>query len=266
MSARVPRLLLRVLLVGIAEVLAHNLTFLLTYGSDAGSAMASTGHGGAWNDAVATVLAAGALMLVAAALRLRHLTLVVRDLEQRGRIAVPRSGAALAPALLRLWLALAPATAALFVLQENLEHASAGEPLPLLGVLFSPAYPVTIPVVALVALAVAAVAALFRASTSRRCSAASARRWRPAGGRPRALGGPPSRSTGVPPCSVSDWPGGPRRSRPDLPRSAKCRPDRARRRVPVRGASLGAPAPAAPCMGGLPCGMQRGSALCAWCR
>lgn len=161
MLARVPRLAIRAALTAVALVLAHNLIFLLTYGVDAGAALARTGHDATWSDAATTVLMLGSALFAAATWRLWRLARRVRALEHRDGRPVPVNGTIVVKEIGRLWAVIAPACAALLVLQENLEHAAAGLPLPLLGVLYSAEYPVTVPVVALVALAIAAVAGLF---------------------------------------------------------------------------------------------------------
>ncbi len=161
MLARVPRLAIRAALTAVSLVLAHNLIFLLTYGADAGAALARTGHDATWSDAATTVLTLGSALFAAATWRLWRLTCRVRSLEQHGGRPVPVNGAVAAREIARFWTVIAPASAALLVLQENLEHAAAGLPLPLLGVLYSAEYPVTVPVVVCVALGIAAVAGLF---------------------------------------------------------------------------------------------------------
>ena len=159
--ARVPRLAVRMALTAVALVLAHNLIFLVTYGAGAGAALARTGHDARWGDAATVVLALGGTLLTAGAWRLWRLARRVRDLERSGLRPRVRNGHSLIRTVLRFWVVIAPLSAALLVAQENIEHLSVGLPLPLLGVLYSAEYPVTVPVVALVALAIAAVAGLF---------------------------------------------------------------------------------------------------------
>lgn len=150
-----------VVMMLVALVVAHNLVFILAYGAGYDEALAHSGHDGAWGTAVAGVLAAGVGLLVLGTWRLYRLGLVARALgPTEGRLAPGASG--FARGLARLWLALAGATATLFVIQENLEHLRAGEGLPGLSVLGSAEYPRSALVIAGVALAVALVGALFR--------------------------------------------------------------------------------------------------------
>ncbi len=146
----------------VALVIAHNLVFLLAYGAGYEEALAHSGHGDAWQGAVVAVLAGGLGLFVTALWRLHRLRLLAGP---RRRVA----GAALTPslrrflgALLWLWLRLTVVSTSLFVIQENVEHAQSGEPLPGLGVLGSAEYPHGALVVAGIALAVAFVGGLLR--------------------------------------------------------------------------------------------------------
>ena len=143
-----------------ALVLAHNLIFLAGYGAAFRSAMALTGHDARWIIAVGVVLSLGFALLASASWRLRHLRGLARA---AGAQRLP--GEPDARAFLRRWLAwwfaLTLATALLFVLQENLELARIGQPLPGMGVLASAVYPHAVAIIAAVALVVSLVAALF---------------------------------------------------------------------------------------------------------
>ncbi len=153
--ARVPQLAMCAALTAVALVLAHNLSFLLTYGPVEGRLH---GNDARWGMGT-TVLALGGALLPP---------------RPGGSGASPacmpwrpvaasraRSSGGLWPAPSSAGAVIGPLSAALLVVQENLEHALAGLPLPLLGVLYSAEYPVTVPVVGLVALAIATVAGLF---------------------------------------------------------------------------------------------------------
>jgi hypothetical protein len=162
MRARVPGLLIVLALTAVTVVLAHELMFVLTYGDRAPVELARTGHDQRWTDAVLVVLSLGGTLAIAAAWRLWRLARTLQRLEARGGRVSAAAGAACGPTSWALWRVLAPGAALVLVVQENLEHLWAGAPLPGLGVLASPEYPITLPVVALVALALAVVAALFR--------------------------------------------------------------------------------------------------------
>jgi len=158
--ARVPGLLIYAALSAVALVLVHDLAFLLTYGSAAGDMLTRTGHDGRWTDAVVLVLSIGGAMLGAACWRV---TSLVRSIHEAGGAEV-RSASHGAP--LRMFLAqaltIAVASGILFLLQENVEHLAGGEAMPGLGVLCSAEYPVTLPLLVLVAIALAGLATLFR--------------------------------------------------------------------------------------------------------
>jgi hypothetical protein len=146
----------------VSLVVAHNLVFLLAYGSGFDEALAHSGHDGAWGTAVIAVLSAALTLTVLAAWRLYRLGIVARSLSA-GEGGLRPAPTGFARQLLRLWIRLTAATTVLFVIQENLEHGHIGESLPGLSVLGSTAYPNAALVIAAVALAVALVVALFRA-------------------------------------------------------------------------------------------------------
>ncbi len=142
-------------------VVAHNLVFLLAYGSAYGVALARTGHGATWSNAVAIVVGVAAVLAALAAVQLRRLGLLAGSLT--GRAAPwrfrPRSFVVLT---VGLWLRLLGASSALFIVQENVERLQADRGLPGLGVLGATTGPPAVVILACVALAVAAVGALFR--------------------------------------------------------------------------------------------------------
>jgi hypothetical protein len=169
-------------LVGMALVtlvLAHDLSYLASYGATYPEAMLRTGHDDRWTAAVLAVSALGLALVLAAVWQVRRLALVARAVaarparraERRARPAVangqgeqgPRRAIALfAVHVADLWPRLALGGGALFVLQENIERLASGEPLPGLDVLGSASHPYPIPLILLVSLVVAAVGALFR--------------------------------------------------------------------------------------------------------
>lgn len=152
----------------VAVVLAHDLVFLARFGSRYGEALAHSGHGESWSTAVGTTLVIAALLALAGISRLALLGVLVRRTETG---SATRSGAAVAAgtleggALLRLWLRIAPRIAIVSVasltVQENLERASIGGPVPGPGILLSPEYPAAFWITIAVGLVVGLVAALF---------------------------------------------------------------------------------------------------------
>jgi hypothetical protein len=145
----------------VSLVVAHNLVFLLAYGSGYDEALAHSGHDGAWGTAVAVVLAAALGLVGLGTWRLHRLGVVARALAAtEGGLRPGPNG--FARFLVGLWLRLVGATTLLFVIQENLEHQRVGEELPGLAVLGSAQYPNAVFVIAAISLAVAFVVALFR--------------------------------------------------------------------------------------------------------
>jgi hypothetical protein len=187
-----------VAMAAVALVTAHNLVFVLAYGAASGEALARSGHGDPWTDAVLVVLGAGAGLLATALWRLRQLGLHVGALAR----AVPEPEAAVTGfgrGLAGLWARLTIVTALLFLVQENAEHLQAGEALPGLGVLGSSEYPNALLVIAGVALVVALVGTLIRwrrAILIARFAAARRPRLRPAS-RARPACADPDRQPGT---------------------------------------------------------------------
>lgn len=163
----------------VALVLAHNLVYLVAYGTAYEDALEHTGHDADWTVAVVAILGLGLGLMLAAAGRILHLWAEVRSIG--GRSAVRRPDAAtLVAGLGVLWLRLAVATTAALLVQENVERWTIGQPLPGLGVLGSAAYPDALPILLVVTLAVAAVGALFRwriETLAARLAAARRRAW-----------------------------------------------------------------------------------------
>ena len=146
-------------------VLAHNLIFIAGYGSRFGAVMEHTGHDHGWTIAAFTSIGLAASLLLIA---LRRLSQLRRAARTPGVETLPDEPGlpAFAGRWLSWWLALTLVTAALFVLQENLELASVGSALPGLGILSSAAYPHAIVIIPLVALGISLVAALLGWRTS----------------------------------------------------------------------------------------------------
>jgi hypothetical protein len=145
----------------VSLVVAHNLVFLLAYGSGYDEALAHSGHDGTWGTAVAVVLAAALGLVGLGTWRLHRLGVVARALAATGGGLRPGPNG-FARCLVGLWVRLVGATTLLFVIQENLEHQRVGEELPGLAVLGSAQYPNAVFVIAAISLAVAFVVALFR--------------------------------------------------------------------------------------------------------
>jgi hypothetical protein len=145
----------------VALVLAHNLVFLATYGPRYGRALLETGHDAAWTTAFIVALGLGLALLVAGTWQLRRLSRQARSI---GAAAGPRDPglSAFLAHLGSLWLGLVPATALLFVLQENVEHLAVGAGLPGLGVLARGGSPLALAVIGAVSFGVALVGALYR--------------------------------------------------------------------------------------------------------
>jgi hypothetical protein len=145
----------------VALVIAHNLVFLLAYGSGYDEALAHSGHTGAWGTAVVVVLAAALGLFGLGTWRLYRLGVLARTLAP-GEGGLRPGTRGFVRSLVGLWVLLAGATTLLFIVQENVERQRVGNGLPGLAVLGSAEYPNAALVIAAVALAVAFVVALFR--------------------------------------------------------------------------------------------------------
>jgi hypothetical protein len=178
MRRRVSGFALTGVLALVVLVVAHDLVFLLTFGTAYGFALARTGHDGRWDLAVRVVLGGGTALAAAAALRLGFLYGLVRAASSGSHGGLPVRP--YVSTVLSLWIRLFLIAMMLFVCQENLERWSTGIDLPGLGVLASSAYLGPIPVFVLVSLAVALVAALFGwGIETLEAQAMAARRLRP---------------------------------------------------------------------------------------
>ena len=142
----------------VALVLAHDLVFLVRFGSRYGEALVHTGHGESWSTAVGTILAIATALVLAGVVRLAQLGILVRA-------AGSSVGALDLRQLLRLWLRVAPRIAlvsvVLLTVQENLERSSIGGSMPGPGILLSPEYPFALWIAIAVGLLVGLVASLF---------------------------------------------------------------------------------------------------------
>lgn len=142
----------------VALVLAHDLVFLVRFGSRYGEALVHSGHGATWSTAVGTILVFAVTLVLAGVIRLVHLGILVRaagsstgDLDLRQ--------------LVRLWLRSGPRIAlvsvVLLTVQENVERSSIGGSMPGPGILLSPEYPFALLIALAVGMLVGLVAALF---------------------------------------------------------------------------------------------------------
>jgi hypothetical protein len=163
MAPRFARLATAGILQLAALVLAHQLVYVVRYGSRFGEELVHAGHGEAWAFAITTSVALVLGLLVVASARLAYLGAIVRrETPTPGQTAT----AGLDPrAFLRAWLRLAPRMGVVAILlltiQENVEHALIGQALPGPGVLLSQQYPAGLWITIAIALAVSFVAALF---------------------------------------------------------------------------------------------------------
>ena len=143
-------------------VLAHDLIFLVTYGTDSGAALEATGHRSGWTATVALVVALALVLVITGAVRLAQLSQLARHVG-RGGMRVQRVGdRTLVADLARRWVWILLGSLVLFVISENLEHLAVGMPPPGLAVLGSAAYDATLPIFAAVAFAAALIDALYR--------------------------------------------------------------------------------------------------------
>lgn len=146
----------------VALVLAHDLVFLARYGSKYNEELVHAGHGVTWAAAVQTSLVLGALLSAAGIYRLVRLRLLLR----RSPVSAAQAGSLPVRTLFSGWaraaILLAPTTAALLTVQENVERWAIGQRLPGPAVLLTPEYAGGLWIALLVGLAVALVVALFR--------------------------------------------------------------------------------------------------------
>ena len=174
----------------VALVLAHDLVFLVRFGSRYGEALAHSGHGETWSTAVGTIMAIAIALVLAGVVRLWQLRVLIHA-------AGARTGAPDLRQLLHLWLRIAPRIALVSVVllsvQENLERSSTGMPMPGPGILLSPEYPFALWIAIAVGLLVGLVAALFE--WRRR---ALIERLRAARAHPRHTSATPPRPRGAP--------------------------------------------------------------------
>ncbi|HEY5489037.1 MAG TPA: hypothetical protein VIK00_04290 [Candidatus Limnocylindrales bacterium] len=159
-AAVLRRALLPAFLMAVAFALGHQITYVVEYGTNAGSALARSGHGLDWTFAVASIALLSVALAGLAVRELRRLSRQARELTNVGSRG--SSLAALVADTVPLALAVFVVSLASFVVLENLEYAAAGLASPGLTLIFSPQHQATLIVFELVSLAVASVAALYR--------------------------------------------------------------------------------------------------------
>ena len=118
-----------------ALILGHHLVFLSAYGPQYWAMLERTGHGPVWALTVITVAILSTGLAFLALRRLASLARLARAVEG-GKLAV-RDGRArdLVSHVVRLWAVIMVISQALFVLNENLERAANGLPMPGLMIL-----------------------------------------------------------------------------------------------------------------------------------
>jgi len=159
-AAVLRRVLLPAFLMAVAFALGHQITYVVEYGSNAGSALARSGHDLDWTLAVASI---ALLTVVLAALAVRELRRLAGQANGLGAAASRGSSlVALVGDTVPLALAVLVVSLASFVVVENLEYAAAGLASPGLTLVLSAQHQPTLIVFELVSLAVAFVAALYR--------------------------------------------------------------------------------------------------------
>lgn len=189
MGRQIARRIGAVASVMVALVLAHDLVFLVRYGSVYGEELAHFGHGPAWTGAVIGSLGLGLGLLIGALLGLFRLWRLANHVDAR-----PTSGDPRLAIFLRSWtvasIRLAGVTAVLLTIQENVERMGLGLPGPNVAILLSRDYPSAPALLVAVSIAVAFVLALvqwrhdvlvIRIGAARRPSTRPARARRPAG-------------------------------------------------------------------------------------
>lgn len=154
----------RAIVVAVTLALAHDLTFLVRYGSAYGEALVHAGHGQAWTNAALACVALGVALLLAAGGQLWRLAFAARA-SAPSTTPAPFAAGRLGD-LVRSWAGLAArlgaVVALLLTIQENIERAAIGLQAPDPAILASAEYPAALGIVAAVASAVAFVLALFR--------------------------------------------------------------------------------------------------------
>lgn len=163
MAHRMGRLAITGVLQLAALVLAHQLVYVVRYGSRYGEELVHAGHGEAWSVAVTTSVVLALALVVVGAARLAYLGALLRREAHGDAVGAP--GRLHVAAFVRTWLRLAPRMAVLgtvlLTVQENVERAAMGQASPGPGVLLSQDYPAGLWITIAVAFAVSCIATLF---------------------------------------------------------------------------------------------------------
>ena len=146
----------------VALVLAHELVFLARYGSRYNEELVHAGHGGTWSAAVQTSVILAVVLVALGAIRLARLGFLMHGRTTDGGRAAALPLVSLFDAWRRVALRLPLTTVALLSIQENLERAAIGRPMPGPTVLLTPEYAGGLWIALAVGLAVGLVVALFR--------------------------------------------------------------------------------------------------------
>jgi hypothetical protein len=144
----------------VALVVAHDLVFLASERGEYAALLAATGHDSTWTTTVLLVTGLSAALLVGGTWRLVELRAAAGTRGAAGRRG-PHGRAILhraIPLATRIGLVVTVA----FAIQENVEHAVGGLPLPGLAILVTAAGVLPLPIIAAASLAVAFVVVLFR--------------------------------------------------------------------------------------------------------
>ena len=161
--SRLPDRLILAVLVLASLAVAHELIYLGAYGTgDAYQlAMTETGHDGYWSNFIIAVGVASAVLLALGLTRLRRLTRLAAR-SGTGALPVHDDGVGhLARSMVPIWARVATLTTLAFLLQENIETASAGHPMPGLYVLAGE-HDTALPLIVAVSFIVALARALVR--------------------------------------------------------------------------------------------------------
>ena len=174
----------------VSLVLSHDLSILAAYGPSYEAALRATGHDARWTSTVQAVITVSALLGVLGFARLLVLWRTARRVERETRTPVRSDWRTYARIVLPMWAWLAVVTASWFLVQENLERLSIGQPLPGLGPLVGDGPMGPLLIIPAISLIVALVGSLFRwgiAALRARIVAAGAARVRR---RPARIGRP----------------------------------------------------------------------------
>lgn len=144
---RIPRTALAFwALAGVAQLVSHDLIWMVQMGPGERLATALRGAGhGYWGAASTALAVVGLVTLLAVIARLIGLRRRAGDL---GASVAPGPARSYRRRVLGAWLRLVAVVAIGFVIQENVEHALSHHHVPGIGILAGPEYPLALPVIA----------------------------------------------------------------------------------------------------------------------